>query len=306
MIHINRDFEKLTLAHYHQLKYDLLKKIDNGHHFINDQNKIPISDFHKRALKIFLKEILTSKPNKLIRIYRLFEKKFPMTDYRLIFDYKWFSSKSRKYGTYELAKKLNVRICCYCNRNYTTTVISSDSKISRPQFDHFYYKKKYSLLALSFYNLIPSCSLCNTTLKGEKDYNILHPYVENIINDFKFDVIPQNITTLLNVNDDFKLGVVKKNENNILNPKLDENIKLFKLKEIYASNGSEIKDLYFLRYKYSDKYLEELHKMTKEKFTQSELFRLAFGSEINEVDFEKRPFSKLKKDILINLKILKS
>jgi len=305
MIYINRDFEKSALAHYYKLKDDIEKKIDNGHNYINSKNKLPLSDFHKRCLKIFLKEIILANPDKLIRIFNLFENKFPNTDYRLIFDYKWFSSKSRKYGTYELAKILGIRICCYCNRNYTTTVIRKNEKISRPQFDHFYYKKKYSILALSFYNLIPSCSLCNTTFKGEKDYKILHPYIDNIVSDFGFTAIPKNITTLLNVNEDFKIGIVKKDKKNILNSKLDESIKLFKIKEMYSSNGSEIKDLFLLRYKYSDKYLEELQKMTKNKFTKPELYRLAFGAEINETDFEKRPFSKLKKDILTELKILK-
>lgn len=305
MIYINRDFEKSALAHYYKIKDDIEKKIDNGHNYINSKNKLPLSDFHKRCLKIFLKEIILANPDKLIRIFNLFENKFPNTDYRLIFDYKWFSSKSRKYGTYELAKILGIRICCYCNRNYTTTVIRKNEKISRPQFDHFYYKKKYSILALSFYNLIPSCSLCNTTFKGEKDYNILHPYIDNIVSNFGFTAIPQNITTLLNVNEDFKINIVKKNKKNILNSKLDESIKLFKIKEMYSSNGSEIKDLFLLRYKYSDKYLEELQKMTKNKFTKPELYRLAFGAEINETDFEKRPFSKLKKDILKESKILK-
>ncbi|GAA4149552.1 hypothetical protein GCM10022217_01630 [Chryseobacterium ginsenosidimutans] len=305
MIYINRDFEKSALAHYYKIKDDIEKKIDNGHNYINSKNKPPLSDFHKRCLKIFLKEIILANPDKLIRIFNLFENKFPNTDYRLIFDYKWFSSKSRKYGTYELAKILGIRICCYCNRNYTTTVIRKNEKISRPQFDHFYYKKKYSILALSFYNLIPSCSLCNTTFKGEKDYNILHPYIDNIVSNFGFTAIPQNITTLLNVNEDFKINIVKKDKKNILNSKLDESIKLFKIKEMYSSNGSEIKDLFLLRYKYSDKYLEELQKMTKNKFTKPELYRLAFGAEINETDFEKRPFSKLKKDILKELKILK-
>jgi len=309
MIKIERDFDKLANAHYHILKDDLLLKIDNGKNYdISAKKFIPLieEDRHKKWLKFLLKEIIISKPERLLKIYRIFEGQFPKTDYRKIFDYKKFTNKVEKgYDGYELAKRLNIRTCCYCNRNYTTTVISKKDKISRPQFDHFYYKKKYSLLALSFYNLIPSCNICNSTLKGEKDYDILHPYIDDSINIFEFKAIPQNITTLLNVNDDFRIEYNVLEQSNPLSPKLKKSIDLFKLKEIYASNGNEIKDLFMMRYKYSNKYLEELEKMTKGKFTKEELYRLAFGTEINSVNFENRPLSKLKKDILIELGIIK-
>ena len=36
------------------------------------------------------------------------------------------------------------------------------------QFDHFYNKSKYPLLAISFYNLVPVCGTCNHT-KGKND-----------------------------------------------------------------------------------------------------------------------------------------
>ncbi|PDS23296.1 hypothetical protein [Flavobacterium branchiophilum] len=306
MIKIERDFDKLAIAHFNKLKDVLLSRIDNGQNYISKTQSTPLTDKHKRWLKFLLKEIIISKPERLKRINKIFENIFPSTDYRKIFDYKWFTNKDRKgYDAYELAKILNIRTCCYCNRNFTTTVISSKDKISRPQFDHFFYKKKYSLMALSFYNLIPSCSICNTTLKGEKDYGILHPYIDDVINDFEFKAIPQNITTLLNINDDFKIEYKELDATNLLNSKLKESIELFKLREIYASNGNEIKDLFLIRYKYSKKYLEVLEKMTKGKFTEEELFRLAFGTEINSINFESRPFSKLKKDILKELGIIK-
>lgn len=56
--------------------------------------------------------------------------------------------------------KLNIRTCPYCNRNYTFT-IHGNVKKTRPEYDHFYAKSNYPLLAVSFYNLVPSCHTCN-------------------------------------------------------------------------------------------------------------------------------------------------
>lgn len=81
----------------------------------------------------------------------------------------------------EVLEKLKIRTCPYCNRNYTFTVKSSCSTevrafTTRPEFDHFYNKSQHPLLALSFYNLVPSCSICN---HGKATENIgINPYFE--------------------------------------------------------------------------------------------------------------------------------
>lgn len=45
--------------------------------------------------------------------------------------------------------------------------------------DHFYSKKQYPYLALSFYNHIPSCRSCNQGFKGDTEFTFathIHPY----------------------------------------------------------------------------------------------------------------------------------
>lgn len=61
---------------------------------------------------------------------------------------------------YHFFDKLNIRTCPYCNRTYTFVVYDSNGK-TRPEYDHFYDKSTHPLLALSFYNLVPSCHICN-------------------------------------------------------------------------------------------------------------------------------------------------
>lgn len=62
--------------------------------------------------------------------------------------------------------ELNIRTCPYCNRQYTFTIDNKHTKTA-PEYDHFYDKAHYPLLAVSFYNLIPSCHTCNH-IKGVK------------------------------------------------------------------------------------------------------------------------------------------
>lgn len=87
---------------------------------------------------------------------------------------------------YWLQRQLGVKVCPYCNRMYTTTVFGKNN--IRPDFDHFYPKSKYPYLAVSLFNLIPSCSMCNRkkgdaaeifSKKNGEDVSIIYPYEES-------------------------------------------------------------------------------------------------------------------------------
>lgn len=103
--------------------------------------------------------------------------------------------------------RTKIRVCPYCG-----LTIIQPSNSTKHQIDHFFPKGKYPFLALSYYNLIPSCDKCNESpLKGQKDpieqningYSIQHPYLLNdsvvrfnlkltgadIYNDDSFEVI---------------------------------------------------------------------------------------------------------------------
>ena len=108
-----------------------------------------------------------------------------------VFNYDWFINKVKsRYCGYDLARNLDTTTCTYCNRNYTNTVISKNGiKITRPQFDHYYDKTRHPFLTLSFYNLIPSCSICNTNVKHGIEFKPnmhAHPYIDNSIDEFTF------------------------------------------------------------------------------------------------------------------------
>ncbi|WP_405250473.1 hypothetical protein [Dokdonia sp. Asnod3-C12] len=214
-----------------------------------------------------------------------------------IFKYKGgFAIKKTKYSTYDLAEILNVHTCVYCNRVYTKTVINPN-KITRPEFDHWYPKESYPLLALSFYNLIPSCHICNSSVKGSIEMNtndFLHPYIKEQLN-MKFSYWIESLNK-------YKFQIKR-----IANSKEDNTINAFKLEEMYETHTDEIHDLVHLRKLYSVDYLIKLRGLLSkvdQKISNEEIYRLAFGTSFNEKDFQKRPLSRMKRDILEELGML--
>ncbi|WP_108702132.1 hypothetical protein [Phytobacter sp. SCO41] len=124
-----------------------------------------------------------------------------------IIDYDSFSDKSKKYNAYILCSKSKLRTCPYCNHSYSITTYETGRGF-RPSLDHFYDRARYPHLGLSLYNLVPSCTSCNSSLKNTIDFfkdDHLHPFFddeeiqfkiksENIIN--PIDIIRTPITSL--------------------------------------------------------------------------------------------------------------
>ena len=206
-----------------------------------------------------------------------------------------------QYSAYHLALNLNRRTCTYCNRVYTTTMTKyKGGKLMRPQFDHWYYKAKYPLLALSFYNLIPSCNTCNSSSKGSSEFNLevnIHPYVDlNQTNEFSFNYIH------FASKDRYKVFIKKTNDST---NKALQTLSTLGIDTMYNAHIEELKDLIKIRNSYTDKYIENLQKFfPKNSLKKGEIFRLLFGTEMDVSDFHKRPFSKFKHDILKQLKII--
>ena len=79
-----------------------------------------------------------------------------------------------------------------------------------------------------------------------------------------------------------------------------------KIDLVYNSHTDILYDILKLRRAYSDKYLSIMKNnlLSGVEISKKEIYRMAFGVYLDEVDFEKRPFSKFKKDILEELGIV--
>lgn len=251
-----------------------------------------------------LKDVLIGTPDVLEKIKDKFNSKGLKESINQLLNYKSWSDTSpgstyQFYNAYDLAKNLDIPTCIYCNRIYTKTVVhESGKKITRPTFDHWYLQSKHPLLSLSFYNLIPSCSVCNSGLKAGESFDLtthFHPYYkkEDLNLSYTFSYRHTRYKSF-----EFKIQTS--------NSFSERSVKAFELEEIYKAHKDEILDLIKIKEAYSDRYIEILEKgiLKPGSVNRSEIYRLAFGVYFDEKDFDRRPLSKMKKDILKELGVI--
>ena len=115
---------------------------------------------------------------------------------RDLLKYEGLYNTTESWNAYELCKKINLRVCPYCNRQYIFTVKNLKKEwTDRPQLDHFFVKSIYPFLSCSFYNLIPSCPFCNEG-KGDEEEETIYPYIEEFGKDFVFRMDKKDIVDL--------------------------------------------------------------------------------------------------------------
>jgi hypothetical protein len=230
----NRDYIQKILGLKRKLTKEEIKRILE----CEWSNLVATSiDYEEYNITIFLKDGDGVKESNLLKCI------FNYTAFRVY--------KKTIYNGYLLSEKLSIKCCPYCNRNYTTTHQtvyykrvnnSPEPKYVFSEFDHFYPKETYPLIAVSFYNLIPSCNICNTHYKGSIDpfvENLLHPYENVIKNHFNFKFIPDSVEALYGAKDKFSLDI-NFNENQKTNEKIKNSISFFGIKDNYEKCHSNL------------------------------------------------------------------
>lgn len=235
-----------------------------------------------------------------------------------IFNYDTFIKKGipndgGKYQAYDLTNLLDTKTCCYCNRLYANTILkpkdetTEREEIIRPTLDHYFDKAKYPFLALSFYNLIPSCTPCNSKLKHMKQFKLsknLHPYIDKFSTYGQFSYYPQTTDAAYGVTDDIKVDVVS-NKGKQLNFKTDEKLiesrKVFKYDVIYSEHSDVVQDLLLKALGTQRKYYTILKEAFDFDLSEEEFSRVAFGVFPEEENFHRRPLSVMINDLVEEL-----
>ena len=211
----------------------------------------------------------------------------------------------RKDVSYQITQMKRRNTCTYCNRNYVPTIETVDDKnnpvrVVRPHLDHWFSKELYPLLSMSFYNLIPSRPICNSSVKGNEVFTLgkhIHPYCDDS-RDFTFLANPGG----------------KSGWSLVINRKAlsieDTTIKALHLDEIYVFHSDkEVKDIMEFADANSEDYLKTLyekvlHDLAGSK-TPQEVYRMLFGTELDEDQQLDRPLSKMKHDLLKQIGVIK-
>lgn len=170
----------------------------------------------------------------------------------------FYKSFSQSDEAYKILDIINVRVCPYCNRQFTFTASKNGVK-TRPQFDHFFPKTLYPYLAVSMFNLVPSCAICNCGKSDVFPKNVLYPYEESFESrNIRFtagDIIPY----LLGFEETIDISLESYRPGDTSTSDIiDEYNKCFKIKIIYEQHLDHIKNLIAKKAIFSDEAIKSI------------------------------------------------
>ena len=192
MIKIPIPSQDILDSYFDDIKGELLKRISaikNQNTISIDAKSFRVTNKIKKILAWLenennLKIFILLQPMDLTNLIQNIYKKFPKSHYpkesinrifyRIFVDYGYDKIDKLKF-----IQKIALGSCPYCNRNYIFSINKKSSV--KAEIDHFYPKSIYPYLAISYFNLIPSCPTCNGFgAKEGKDtfysYPITNPY----------------------------------------------------------------------------------------------------------------------------------
>ena len=193
--------------------------------------------------------------------------------------------------------RLNIRTCPYCNRQYTFTLIPNEKgdPNTSPEFDHFYPKSIYPTLAISFYNLIPSCHCCNHG-KGQKQLYV-NPYNSGFQGVF---YLKDKDGNRLNSND----ILVIKNEKDIHvgyqgSHEESEDVKTLGLDQLYSMHSDYVQEIIDKVNGYKAASMQDIIDSFQGYYnTPQQIYDFVWGKHLELSEQENRPLSKFTKDLL--------
>ncbi len=199
-------------------------------------------------------------------------------------------------------KNFQTRTCYFCNIHFVNKYKIDDENY-RNEFtlDHYYDKATYPYLALSLYNLIPSCYTCNSKLKKNEEFQNLAPSSQRYDFDekvkFKLFLKPSCDNLHIKSGDDIDIPL-KEQFSDIY----DKYIKIFHLNERYKAHKNIVFEMIQRAELYPESRLKELQNLTGIPFQQ--IKKYIFNLIDENDDLSKKPFSKLIKDISEELELI--
>ncbi|WP_375560196.1 HNH endonuclease [Bernardetia sp. OM2101] len=275
------------------------------------------------AIKVICKTTEKEIENEIKKlIAHLFDNTLLTFLYKNIFNY---TTLQKMHGGW-FADKLGIKACPYCNNQWVLSVDKDDKGKLKPKYelDHIKPKSIFPHLAISLYNLVPSCRNCNLA-KGDSYEDFFNPYSESFHDNAKFKLLNNNNfiyylsnkETIENSKLSLSCTVDKKKPDGTDNlnyktdsQKVENHKKKFALDEIYTLHKDIIEEIYAKRYIYKHnntwrdkikKMLEGFDKTINGKNLDHEIDRFIYGTYTKSSDFHKRIHTKLHNDIIEEL-----
>jgi len=223
--------------------------------------------------------------------------------------------RSQEIIKYINKKEIGIKVCVYCNANYTVTVdVSGEGIKARYEIDHFLPKSRYPFLSTSFFNFQPSCPFCNRwKWKNESVFNL---YTESATDDdidpFTISLTPASISLYKISFDSNDLEIkIDSNEMKVVNGKnvklIDNHEEVFHINDLYKSFKEEAEEILMTSFFNNRSYLDQMCSNILSNvvtFSDKDAFRLVYGFYLEEKNIHKRPLTKMKQDIAKQLGII--
>ena len=283
--------------YYKLIAHTRMKKFNNStfESYYNSNIKSKLSGYELRAL-------LCGEYEKLLEIKDDIGSKYSSKSniIKKLFNYDK-SSKSLELKLSKLQPKisnffesqLEIYTCNFCNIEFINKFKTTNGKFKNGfTLDHYIDKGSYPFLSLSLYNLIPSCYVCNSKVKGMHQISSLSPSSNNFDFDekVKFKTFIKNRNLLVEKEDDFELLL----KEHFSKEEYKSYIDILNLDGRYEYHKYKVIEMINKRKEYPDSRISELAKLIEK--TEQEVKRDIFGKYLPD-ELHKRPLSKLIKDI---------
>jgi len=282
----------LNISHYSDIAYTFKEKYKPNLLDTIAEKQSELGELYSLLTDAFIDKLFLYTPNQQYKLITDFIGNYPCLSDRnsseyLALKYIFIENGYKNIDKKEFYNNMDIKSCIYCNRNYIFNL--DENGHIKGHIDHFYDKATYPFLAMSFYNLIPSCETCNKVKGTYNTYenNSKSPYQREEKRVFNIKVASTNSFEYELINDDLmdKLHIQK----------------------IYNEGHKDIlNDMYT---KFYQKDTKEHFNLLKEAFKKLELsdddiHRYLTCGYLDKDDFHKRTHSKLIKDISRELNLI--
>ncbi len=176
-----------------------------------------------------------------LSIFTKYHKEFGLLPY--IFNYDRFKNRgAHKWSRHKLISMMDIRVCPYCQRQYITNYKEDNNYKTTADLDHFYSQEKYPYLALSLYNFIPSCQICNSRMKGTEEFSLdknIYPHKEGFGKEYKFTSTNIHLLNPKYNKVEFKRNIKFTHTDPKFYNRVEKNIKDLKLDKVYEDSHNE-------------------------------------------------------------------
>ncbi len=216
---------------------------------------------------------------------------------RKVFNYNKFIKRKQRI---EILDDLKIKVCPYCNRQYVTKLDIDMGKIIG-DIDHFYSQNYFTLFALSLYNFVPSCKICNSLFKSDINADIQYPYRMKCDSNVTFELVDKNgkVTpaSLYGWEEKLRIKIIPKSADR---KKANREIEFFKLNAQYELHNEYAKSILYKKIFTNNSLLTQLESLflhNKINMTQGDIKKVVYGFDVDNIDIRESPLALLTKDL---------